>query len=308
MVFSKEEKNLLLGNTLALFATIVWAGNFIAAKLVTSDLSAYEINFWRWIFASIFMLPLSFRHLKNDFPIIKSEFKLLLYYGFMGVFLSNLFFYHAPKTASAVDMTILMAVSPLLMMFFAWIFFHDSINKAWILGSVISLFGVVTLVTKGNYFSLAQTSFTVGHFWILGCAVCFALYSVCIRLLKAQMHLTVFLQVTFVIGAIFAFISLLFGHGGFVFSIQSSDVAPLLYMALGASITAFLLWNTAIKKIGAVRAGIIYYLVPVFGSFFAVIFLGETISLMQVTGASLVLGGVIFCSLKGRVDKPQSDQ
>jgi len=297
MVLSTQEKNYIIGSCMALCATIVWAGNFIAAKIVAPEMSAYEINFWRWMFASIILLPFSLRHLKQDLPAIKSEFKLLLYYGFLGIFFSNLLFYNASKTAPAVDMTILMAISPVFMMFFARILFKDHISNAWIVGSLISFFGVITLVTKGNYFSLMDAKFTEGHFWTLGCALCFALYSVCLRFLKVQMHLTVFLQCIFSIGACFSFISLFFWQGDLVLFSNSTLILPLLYMALGASIIAFSLWNTAITKIGAVRAGIIYYLVPVFGSFFAVIFLGETINSMQLLGGTLVLGGVIFCSL-----------
>ena len=297
MAVSEQTKNSLIGSCMALFATIAWAGNFIAAKMVAPEMSAYEINFWRWFFASVIMLPMSLPYLKNDWSIIKSEYKLLFFYGFMGVFLSNLLFYNAPKTAPAVDMTILMAVSPIFMMLFARILFKDHINNAWIIGSLISFFGVITLVTKGNYFSLMDTKFTEGHFWTLGCALCFALYSVCMRLLKAQMHLTVFLQVTFTIGTFFSAISLLFDNNSLILFKNISLSLPLLYMAVGASVVAFLLWNTAIKKIGAVRAGIIYYLVPVFGSFFAVVFLGETINSMQILGGTLVLGGVVFCSL-----------
>ena len=297
MILSKEEKSTIIGNSMALLATITWAGNFIAAKMVAPEMGAYEINFWRWAFASLLMLPLSLPYIKNDWPIIKSEYKLLFYYGFLGVFLSNVLFYNAPKTAPAVDMAILMSVSPIFMMLLARIFFKDHINKAWILGSLISFFGVITLVTKGNYFSILDTNFTEGHFWTLGCALCFALYSVCMRLFKAQMHLTVFLQVTFTIGAFFSFISLFLGDGDLVLFANHTLSFPLLYMAAGASVLSFLSWNTAIKKIGAVRAGIIYFLVPVFGAFFAVIFLGETINSMQLLGGTLVLGGVIFCSL-----------
>lgn len=297
MAFLKQENSSIIGNSMALSATIVWAGNFIAAKMLAPELSAYEVNFWRWIFATIILLPFSFPHFKKDWPIIKSEFKLLFYYGFMGVFLSNLLFYNAPKTASAVDMTILMCTSPIFMMLFARLFFKDHINVLWILGSLVSFFGVITLVTKGNYLNLANINFTEGHFWTLGCSICFALYSVCMRLFKVQMHLTVFLQTIFTIGSFFCIIALFLGHGGFIFYINSQLVLPLLYMAVGASIIAFLLWNTAIKKIGAVKAGIIYYLVPVFGSFFAVIFLGETINSMQFLGGFFVLGGVIFSSL-----------
>ena len=91
-MLSKQQQNYIIGSSMALLATIIWAGNFIAAKIIALEISAYEVNFWRWFFASVILLPFSFSHFKKDWSIIKSEFKLLLYFGFMGVFINNLFF------------------------------------------------------------------------------------------------------------------------------------------------------------------------------------------------------------------------
>lgn len=294
MKLTSEQKNTLIGSLLALSATILWAGNFIAAKKLAPTLEGYEMNFWRWTIASVAMLPLSIRHIKKDIPYIKRDAKLIFFYGFIGCFLSNLFFYNAPKTAPAVDMTILMTMSSILTIVFARIIFHAPIHKAWVFGSLVSFFGVIVLVTKGNPQDLFYIKITEGHLWTLGCATAFALYSVCMRLLKKGIHLTVFLQGIFTVGAVFGVLSVLFVNGNLHTNITKECIGPLLYISVLSTILAFLAWNSALARIGAVRSGIIYYLVPVFGSIFAVIFLDESIIESQIIGGCLVLGGILF--------------
>ncbi len=112
-----QTKKIFLGNMLALAATVIWAGNFIAAKILANAYSGLEMSYWRWLIAMIFAFPFAMKHMKQDIPYIFKEWKLMFFYGGIGCFFSNLLLYNAPHTAPAVDMTILMATSPLLMMF-----------------------------------------------------------------------------------------------------------------------------------------------------------------------------------------------
>lgn len=116
-----QTKKIFLGNMLALAATVIWAGNFIAAKILANAYSGLEMSYWRWLIAMIFAFPFAMKHMKQDIPYIFKEWKLMLLRRYR-LFFSNLLLYNAPHTAPAVDMTILMATSPLLMMFLSWIF------------------------------------------------------------------------------------------------------------------------------------------------------------------------------------------
>ncbi len=293
-----QRQNAALGSFMAMLATLSWAGNFIAVKFVANELSTFEINFWRWLGALIIIFPLCFHHLKTDWYIIKEQFWLLFFYGFFGFFLSNVFFTIGSETAPAVDMTLIMATSPIMIVLLSGIYFKEHINFTWIFGSFLCFLGVATLVTKGNYLYLADTKFTVGHFWTLGCAGCFAIYSVCMRFFKIQLHLTVFLFVTFLVSVICSLVSVMIFHEEMIFYAKPKSTLPLLYMACFSSVVAFLLWNGAMKKIGAVRAGFMYYLVPVFGTILAILVLNEELNTMQMLGGILVFSGVVFCSCR----------
>lgn len=291
-----QTKKFFLGNMLALAATVIWAGNFIAAKILANAYSGLEMSYWRWLIAMIFAFPFAMKHMKQDIPYIFKEWKLMLFYGGIGCFFSNLLLYNAPHTAPAVDMTILMATSPLLMMFLSWIFFKEKINPFWIMGSIIALIGVCVLVTKGNLKIFQEANFTVGHFWTLGCSFFFALYSISLRLFKEKINIWVFLETTFIIAFIANFSSCLIFNQALPVIHSFKDFGAVLYIGIFSSLVAYICWNKAIELIGAVRTGIIYYLVPVFGSFFAVILINETIGIFQLIGGTMVLGGVLICT------------
>ena len=57
------------------------------------------------------------------------------------------------------------------------------------------------------------------------------------------------------------------------------------------------MWNEAISRIGAARAGVMYYSVPLFSSLEAAWLLDERVSLPQVVGGALIIGGILFSSL-----------
>ena len=148
------------------------------------------------------------------------------------LFFSNLLLYNAPHTAPAVDMTILMATSPLLMMFLSWIFFKEKINPFWIMGSIIALIGVCVLLTKGNFKIFQEVNFTVGHFWTLGCSFFFALYSISLRLFKEKINIWVFLETTFIIAFMTNFSSCLIFNQALPVIHSLKDFGAVLYIGI----------------------------------------------------------------------------
>ena len=112
-----------------------------------------------------------------------------------------------------------------------------------------------------------------------------------------------------------------FGRGGSVCRIQRSGALPakgsasirvscrdirhwpslpqwgsLLYISFGASVLGFTFWNMAIDRIGPVRAGVLYYSVPLFSSVEAAFLLGESVTPPQICGGALIIGGILFSS------------
>jgi drug/metabolite transporter (DMT)-like permease len=70
--------------------------------------------------------------------------------------------------------------------------------------------------------------------------------------------------------------------------------ACLIALGLVCSAVAYLLYFRLVADIGATGALTVTYLVPIFGVLWGALFLGETISLVMLAGAGLVLLGTFF--------------
>jgi drug/metabolite transporter (DMT)-like permease len=68
----------------------------------------------------------------------------------------------------------------------------------------------------------------------------------------------------------------------------------MLALGLVCGAIAYLLYFRLIADIGATGALTVTYLIPVFGVLWGALFLGETVTLLMVAGAALVVLGTIF--------------
>ncbi len=72
----------------------------------------------------------------------------------------------------------------------------------------------------------------------------------------------------------------------------------ILYLGLGTSVIAFLLWNAAIQKIGPVRTSLFGNLIPIFASIEAIWLLGESLSYVHLVSGCLVIVGLVLANSK----------
>ena len=78
--------------------------------------------------------------------------------------------------------------------------------------------------------------------------------------------------------------------------ISPKTVVAIAYLAVFPSVVAYICWNRAVPIVGPNVAGFFNPIIPVFGTLFAVILLGERLHLYHLAGFALVLGGVVLTS------------
>ncbi len=76
-----------------------------------------------------------------------------------------------------------------------------------------------------------------------------------------------------------------------------ATVGTVIYLALFASIIAFLLWNSGVSAIGPNTAGLYIHLYPLFTTVLAILFLGESLQLYHIAGATLIFGGLFLTTV-----------
>lgn len=282
----------------SLLATMVWAGNFIASRALAFSIPPCQFNFWRWLVAFLAILPFALPHLRAEREAMATHFRYLALMALLGVTLMNTFIYKAGQTTESLNMALLMLATPLLIMLLAWIFYGEAICCRRLWGMLICMAGILVLISRGDWHIIAGLNFRPGDIWALGCMACFAIYSLLMRNRPQELSSSVFNFAIFGLGLVFAL----------PITISEALLLPLpklswpvmsgiLYSGLGCSALAFWLWTVAIDRIGPVRAGIVYYSMPLFAALMAWLFLGESVNMAQFAGGLLIISGIFTSSI-----------
>jgi drug/metabolite transporter (DMT)-like permease len=286
------------GYICALLAVVVWAGNFVAARALAPLISPWQFNFWRWLVALFALLPLAVSHLRRDWPALRRHWRYLLFMGILGVTLMNTLIYKAGQSTESLNMALLVPTAPVMILLLSRVLYGEPVTRRRLAGLALVLVGVLVLVGRGDWQRLSGLVFNSGDFWALGGAACFGLYSLFTRSRPPEISTVSYNAATFCLGLA---VSLPFTAAEALFlplpRISPLLVGGILYAGLGCSLLAFQWWVAAVDNIGPVRAGIVYYSLPVFAAVESVLLLGERVVPAQIVGGLLVISGILAATL-----------
>ncbi|MGW8354105.1 DMT family transporter [Streptomyces wedmorensis] len=283
-----------LGVLLALLATVVWSGSFVATRDMADTVPPVQAVFWRWIIALVAVAPFAARPFLRQWRTIRRHLGFVALASLFGVTLYNTLVHQAGLTTSASNMGMIMAASPVIMAVYARLG-GERLGARRVLGMLIAALGVLLLVGKG---SLA-VDLAAGDLWMFAAALSFASYSALLKRKPAGIDQLAFLFTTFLLGALMlapAYAVSLAVQGGF--ALGAATAGPLLYVGVLSSAVAFFAWNRAVALVGAARAGVVYYLQPVCVALLSYALLGERLGALGVACMALILGGVALSSAR----------
>ncbi|MBD5647273.1 MAG: DMT family transporter [Desulfovibrio sp.] len=283
-----------LGYGSALLATIIWSGNFVVSRAVAHLIPPWQCNFWRWLVALLVILPFAWKGLHADWPAIRKEWRYLTLMAILGVTLMNTLIYKAGQTTTSLNMALLVPTAPVVILIFSRLIYGEPLTARRLAGVGLVLCGVVLLVSRGDLARLTGLHFTSGDAWALAGAFCFGLYSLFMRRRPRDLSALGFNVATFAIGLVLSL----------PFTVAEACLLPLpeasapviisvLYTGVGCSFLSFWLWTLAVDRIGPVRAGMVYYSLPIFAAAGSFLVLGERVTGAQLVGGALIIGGIL---------------
>lgn len=278
---------------------VFMSSNIIIGRYAIDQTEPWTLAFLRWLLAFIILLPFAHRQASAVMPIIRANLKLLLIMAFLGMWICGALVYLALKYTSATNGTLIYSAAPIVIMVLEWLFRGRRISLREAVGIVLAVTGVVVIVTKGSLANLLALQFNWGDLIFALCMISWATYSVLIRQ-KALQDIPVMM--------LFAALAGLGALLLFPFSVMEMIfVAPLptsmpawlsiAGVAIVASVLAFSTYQYGIKMVGASIAGLFMYLLPPYGVFMAVVFLGEELHAYHFMGFIPIMAGLILATL-----------
>ena len=297
---SSSKKNIYTGIALASLASLIWSGNFIIARGVYKEIPPVSLNFYRWLVATIVILPFAIKKFKTEWPAVKRSWLYLFFVSLMGVSLFNTFVYVAGRYTTAINLALIGTTSsPIMAIIMARFFLKEKIGLLKLIGLIFCVTGVFYLLSKGNFENLLRLKFSSGDAWMLLAAFCFAVYNTMVKKKPPAISPLNFLFTSFGLGTILVI-------PFFIWEMQHSAavdwnenvVFSILYLGIGASVICFFMWNKAIGILGAGRTVLFGNLIPIFTSLIAVIKLHEQFTWIHVVSMILVFSGLLLANLR----------
>ena len=289
----------MVGYLFAIGATIFWSGNFIVARELNQTVPPVSLAFWRWFVAVAVLFPFTFRALIAERASLRENLPYLCITSFLGVTVFNTLLYFGGQTTSAINLSLISITSPIFIVIFARMFLGELLTLYKGAGILLVATGVVLLITRGTPTNLLSLSFAIGDLWMLIGAIVFAVYSILIIRKPKNLNIWVFQSSTFILGLAFLLPFFVWEYLFVAVAVfDARAVYSILYLGVFASLFSFVLWNQAILMVGASKAGMIYYTLPVFSGILAWFFLDEDIGILHLTSGLLIVSGILTANKK----------
>ena len=284
--------------TLIILCVLFWSGNFIIGRYIKDDIEALEMVFFRWGFTLILVSPILIYKYKNILNSIKNNFPILFILSFLGISLFNTILYIGLHTTTSTNALIINSSIPMLILLFSFFIFKTKIKYNQFIGILISSFGVLYLILKGEISSFTSMQFTTGDLLVVLSSLSWALYSTLVKLKPTDITDSEYFSIIVLIG--FIIILPVYLYQGYSISDQinlvKNNYLIFIYISVFTSLLSYYFWHLGIKYIGASKTGQFTHLMPIFGTILAYIFLDEILKNYHIIGAVLI-GFGIYLSL-----------
>ena len=284
---------------LLILTTLFWSGNFVLSRGMNSAIPPLSLSFWRWAVALLILSCFCLRHFLAQRQLVLNHWKFITIQGIIGVAGFNSLIYIAMQTTTAINAALVNSCTPVIIVLISWAMYKDRLSIRQCLGVAISLSGVVLIISQGEIATLLELQFNRGDILVFIAAALWALYSANLKQYPIGLHPLAYQMGIVLVGlTILLPLYLLEISTGRTLTISTGSIVTIIYVAIFASVLAFIFWNRAVTMLGANIAGPFIHLMPVFSTILAVIFLGETLTPNHIKAILLIFGGILMTTFK----------
>tara|TARA_B100000676_G_scaffold47294_1_gene46070 strand:+ start:1794 stop:2663 length:870 start_codon:yes stop_codon:yes gene_type:complete len=277
-------------------ATLFWAGNFMIGKFAfISNIPPMSLVFFRWSLVWLILLPFTLNEIIKHKDVIMANLPLLFFLALTSVGLFNSFTYLSLVHTQVINASLFNTAIPAIIILLCFILNIEKTNKFQIFGLIISVLGILSIITKLNLEILISLNFNKGDLIMIGGVITWGLYSSFLKKKKFTLPLLTLVQILCTLGLIFILPQFLFEFSqGQKINFNINIFYILLFLAIFPSIGSYYCWAGAVAIIGANRAGIFLSLIPLFSTIMAIFFYNERFQFFHLIGAILIIIGLFL--------------
>jgi len=275
---------------------LFWGSVFPIAKTLLVNMSGTSLALCRFIIAVLSLgIYMKLSHIKLP-RLALSQWVILLLVGVFGVGGFNIALFSGLQQTSATNGALIMSLSPIVTSLLSSVLSKKWITKKQGISLIISLGGVVLVITHGSLDRLIQLNVNHGDLIIVMAMLVWSSYTVFSQKLSDWTATLPYTQITMA-GGLFALLifSLIHVENRAWQEVQILSVigmVEVLYLGLFATVIGYLFWIQGVFALGSAKASIFFNLVPVFAALISMVF-GQAIMPLQLIGMAIVLRSIL---------------
>ncbi|MFN8644591.1 MAG: DMT family transporter [Candidatus Binatia bacterium] len=271
--------------------SLLWAGAFIAGKLVTAELTPLTAAGLRHLAAALLLMPFAWRTRRA--ANLRAALPSLAIMALCGGVLYQWAFMAALQRTSATNAALLVALNPAITVLLAPLV-GEPLTPRRLVGILLALAGATVVITHGDLAVLAGLAATrSGDLLALCAAGLWAIFNLASRGAVAHLPHSMTNAVVYGVGCLVTLSLALpdapltqLGHA------SPSALAGLAFLVVFASVVAGQLFLFGVHTVGVGRTVVFVYLVPVLTALLSTALLDEPLLASQILGGACVLLGV----------------
>ena len=282
-----------------LLMTFFWGSNFTVIKAALREMPGPAFNGLRMVLASVVFLGLiSGRDglARSVRAIPRRDWLPIVGLSILGHGLYQYLFLGGVARTSASNSALIFGCTPITVSLLSALLGHERPGWTRWAGTVLSLTGIYFVVGQG---ARQGTSSLIGDAMIFGAMLCWAGYTVGTKPLLSRYSPLFITGVTMTIGTlVYAPLALLWLGEVDVGRVSTAAWLGIIYSALFSLVAAYVIWYTAVQKLGGGHTSIYSNIVPMVAMAVAALVLGEALTATKLIGAAAILSGVALTRLE----------
>ncbi len=289
-----------LAYLILILTTIFWSGNFIVGKAASMyQIPPFSLNFYRWFFAGLILLPFTYNEIIKKRKYILDNLGFFIILGITSITIFNSIVYYSLYYTQVISGILMISTIPVWIIFISSILNIEKTNIFQILGVILSLTGVIFIITKADLNLIKTLDFNKGDLSMVVAMFAWAIYSALLKSKKYKISQVSLLEVVIICGLTFLipvyFIEMSMGN---LIILGTPFYLTLAYVVIFPGLAAFFFWIKGISIIGANRAGIFLHLMPIMGAIMAMLIFDEKFMFYHMWGAIFIIVGITLSNKK----------
>ncbi|GAA0312905.1 DMT family transporter [Psychrobacter aestuarii] len=299
MYFSETIKAIVL----LLICTAFWGATFPIGKHALTEVHALTLILWRFGLAAV-SIGLYFLWRRTPIPKLSArQWLAAITVSMVGIGGLNICLFTGLELTNPNNGALVMALSPLMTSLIGCVDDKKLPTRAMCVSLAVSLFGVLLVLTQGDFARLLAFEFNRGDKLIVLGMLFWSLYTHFTQYISRFMPMVMYIFIGMVSAVIMTLVVLNVTHSAQPIqeslAISPSVLADLLFIGILGTVAGYFLWISGVNQLGAPKAALFFNFVPVFAAIVSLAY-GQHTSALQLMGMAVVIAGLLLPQLSAR--------